>query len=61
MNARFSLTAPDPDQIIGQSCCCPASPVVRVLLPPTRERPHYTDLLLCGHHLRVPMRAQRAG
>lgn len=53
MNARFSLTPPDPDEVIGRSCCCPASPVARVLLPPTRERPLYTGLLLCGHHLRA--------
>jgi hypothetical protein len=24
--------------------------VVRVLIPPTAERPHPVDLLLCGHH-----------
>lgn len=57
---RIAVRPPDdiipmaePDEIIRQSCCCPASPVVRVLLPPTPQRPHYTDLLLCGHHLRA--------
>ena len=35
------------------ACCCPAIPVVRVVMPPTLARPHPTDLLLCGHHYRV--------
>jgi len=35
------------------ACCCPAYPVVRVVMPPTPQRPHPTDLLLCGHHYRV--------
>jgi len=35
------------------ACCCPAMPVVRVVMPPTQARPHPTDLLLCGHHYRV--------
>jgi hypothetical protein len=38
---------------IGPACCCPAMPVVRVVMPPTPARPHPTDLLLCGHHYRV--------
>jgi hypothetical protein len=43
-----------PDQsVIGPACCCPAMPVVRVVVPPTAARPHPTDLLLCGHHYRV--------
>ena len=61
---RIAARAPDdfiaiaePDGIIGPSCCCPASPVVRVLLPPTPRRPHYTDLLLCGHHFRASRQA----
>jgi hypothetical protein len=37
----------------GPACCCPATPVVRVVMPPTLARPHPTDLLLCGHHYRV--------
>ena len=36
-----------------RSCCCPARPVVRVIMPPTQTRPWKTDLLLCGHHYRV--------
>jgi hypothetical protein len=27
--------------------------VVRVIMPPTPERRHSVDLLLCGHHYRV--------
>lgn len=37
----------------SQACCCPAKPVVRVIMPPTTNRPHPTELLLCGHHYRV--------
>ena len=39
-----------PPRLADRSCCCPARPVVRVLMPPTAERPHPVDLLLCGHH-----------
>jgi len=39
--------------LTGPACCCPAIPVVRVVMPPTLARPHPTDLLLCGHHYRV--------
>jgi len=35
------------------ACCCPAQPVVRVIMLPTPQRPHSVDLLLCGHHYRV--------
>ena len=34
-------------------CCCPARPVVRVLIPAAPARPHSADLLLCGHHYRA--------
>jgi len=37
-------------RLADRSCCCPARPVVRVLIPPAAERPHPADLLLCGHH-----------
>lgn len=37
----------------SRACCCPARPVVRIVMPPTPERPHPTDLLLCGHHYRA--------
>ena len=35
-----------------RACCCPARPVVRVIMPPIPGRPHAVDLLLCGHHYR---------
>ncbi|HSY15124.1 MAG TPA: hypothetical protein VK816_03985 [Jatrophihabitantaceae bacterium] len=34
------------------SCCCHSRPAVRVMLPPTLERDHAVDLLLCTHHYR---------
>lgn len=35
----------------GRACCCPAKPVVKVLLPVFRgESTHIVDLYLCGHH-----------
>ncbi len=39
------------------ACCCPAKPVVRVVMPPTPARPHETELFLCGHHYRVSREA----
>jgi hypothetical protein len=39
-----------PPRLADRSCCCPARPAVRVLIPPAAERPHPVDLLLCGHH-----------
>jgi len=36
-----------------RACCCPARPVVRVLMPPIPGRPYRVDLLLCGHHYRL--------
>jgi hypothetical protein len=37
----------------GRACCCPARPVVTVVMPPTPAHPRPVDLLLCGHHYRV--------
>ena len=37
----------------GRACCCPARPVVLVLVPPAPGRPNAADLLLCGHHYRA--------
>ena len=34
------------------SCCCSSRPAVRVVLPPTQQRDHAVDLLLCRHHFR---------
>jgi hypothetical protein len=42
------------------ACCCPAQPVVRVIMPATPERRHSVDLLLCGHHYRVSRQALAA-
>jgi hypothetical protein len=36
-----------------RACCCPARPVVTVVMPPSAARPHPVDLLLCGHHYRA--------
>ena len=35
------------------ACCCPSRPVVGVLMPPTSDRPHPVELLMCGHHFRL--------
>jgi hypothetical protein len=45
---------------LGPACCCPAHPVVRVVMPATAARPHRTELLLCGHHYRVSRQALAA-
>ncbi len=50
-----SATGPE-----DRACCCPAYPVVRVIMPPSPERRHSVDLLLCGHHYRVSRRALTA-
>ena len=42
-----------PPALGDHACCCPARPVVRVLIPPASARPHSVDLLLCGHHYRT--------
>jgi hypothetical protein len=60
--------SPPPDSILADSpayredraCCCPAQPVVRIIMPPAAGRPHSVDLLLCGHHYRVSRRALHA-
>ena len=43
-----------------RACCCPARPMVTVMMPPTASRPYPIDLLLCGHHYRVSQAALRA-
>ncbi len=43
-----------------RACCCPARPVVKVLIPPIPGRPHAVDLLLCGHHYRLSRGALEA-
>ena len=49
-----------PPRLADHSCCCPARPVVRVLIPPSSARPHSVDLLLCGHHYLVSRAALAA-
>jgi hypothetical protein len=39
-----------PPRLAERSCCCPARPVVMVLIPHASARRHPVDLLLCGHH-----------
>lgn len=34
----------------NRSCCCIARPSAVVVLQPTHDRPHPTEVLLCGHH-----------
>ncbi|HET9082247.1 MAG TPA: hypothetical protein VFO01_17250 [Trebonia sp.] len=40
-----------------RSCCCPARPAVKVIMPPTAGRRHSVDLWLCGHHYRESLAA----
>lgn len=40
-----------------RACCCPARPVVTVVIPAGRGHPHPADLLLCGHHYRASLGA----
>jgi len=37
----------------SRSCCCPARPAVKVIMPPAADRAHPVDLWLCGHHHRA--------
>jgi hypothetical protein len=74
MNARFPPqakgTRADSDGILaerrraegfpGRACCCPATAVVQVNMPPSPARPHETSLLLCGHHYRLSVKALTA-
>ena len=43
--------------VAERACCCPARPVVTVIMPPAPGRRHGVDLLLCGHHFRVSQAA----
>jgi len=49
-----------PHVVADRACCCPARPVVTVMMPPTPHRPYAVDLLLCGHHFRVSRAALEA-
>jgi len=46
--------------LTDQACCCVARAVVRVVMPPTADRPHESELLLCGHHYRASRAALSA-
>jgi hypothetical protein len=50
----FRFTDP---AIPAMSCCCPARPAVKVIMPPTASRPRPVDLWLCGHHYRASVGA----
>lgn len=43
-----------------RACCCPARPLVKVMMPATRSRRHPVDLWLCGHHYRASRAALAA-
>lgn len=43
-------TPPGPPRLADRSCCCPARPVVTVVIPAGPGRPRSADLLLRGHH-----------
>ena len=56
MNCR----AGRPISYTDRACCCPARPVVTVVIPAARGRPRPVDLLLCGHHYRISRAALHA-
>jgi len=43
--------------IPSRACCCPARPVVRVIMPPPAGSADPVDLWLCGHHYRASVEA----
>jgi hypothetical protein len=49
-----------PLDVAARACCCPARPVVTVVMPPTASRPHPVELLLCGHHFGASQASLRA-
>lgn len=46
--------------IAHRACCCPARPVVIVVMPSAPGRPRRVGLLLCGHHYRASQAVLRA-
>lgn len=44
--------ATDPE-VPSRSCCCPARPAVKIIMPAVPGRQHPVDLWLCGHHYRA--------
>ena len=49
-----------PLDVAARACCCPARPVVTVVMPPTASRLHPVELLLCGHHFRASQASLQA-
>jgi hypothetical protein len=61
------VEAPQPEDfrftdpaVPSRSCCCPARPAVKVIMPPAGGRAHHVDLWLCGHHYRASLAALAA-
>lgn len=48
--------ATDPE-VPSRSCCCPARPIVKIIMPSTPSRPRPVDLWLCDHHYRASQAA----
>jgi hypothetical protein len=49
-----------PLALVDRADCCPAWPMVTVVLPPAPGHPVPADLRLCGHHYRASRAALRA-
>jgi hypothetical protein len=56
VSALDDLRFTDPS-VPSRSCCCPARPVVKVIIPPAERRAQPMDLWLCGHHYRASLAA----
>lgn len=54
--ALDDLRFTDPS-VPSRSCCCPARPVVKIMMPPAARRAEPVDLWLCGHHYRASLAA----
>jgi hypothetical protein len=48
----IALLPTETREMNDSACCCPAHPVVRVLMPAVQNRPYRVELLFCGHHFR---------
>ena len=53
MPGEVSWRALTDPSVPSRSCCCPARPVVKVIMPAAPGRPNPVDLWLCGHHYRA--------
>ena len=51
-SAAAERIAPIRQPVPTSACCCPARPVVLVMMPPAPGRPRAVDLWLCAHHYR---------